>query len=365
MLREHKNSHFSHILQNIAYFCCCRLVKGACSFGLISKSNRTKGHTIKVERKMKISIIGTGTIANEVIRMLKTEVKGIEITSLFAHSNKEKAQAIAKSNRIEHIYTDYSQLLKDDDADFLYIALINSVHYDFARKALEAKRNVIIEKPFTMTLQETETLASLAREHQLYLFEAIAPLHTPNFHLVKESLKRIEPIRIVQCNFSQFSSKYERYLQGDIAPAFSPEMGGGTLNDLNVYNINIVVGLFGRPVSKQYFANRGHNGIDTSGVMVLSYPSMTAICTAAKDSSSPSFIIIQGEEGWIRIPTTANEFSSIEIMEQGKLTSYQRNAYESRLAHEFIDFKNVWERKDYKQMEEWLETSIEVMKVMT
>ena len=63
---------------------------------------------------------------------------------------------------------------------------------------------------------------------------------------------------------------------------------------------------------------------------------MTATCTAAKDSSSPSFIIIQGEKGWIRIPTTANEFSSVEIMEQGKLTSYQHNAYESRLTHKFI-----------------------------
>ena len=51
-------------------------------------------------------------------------------------------------------------------------------------------------------------------------------------------------------------------------------------------------------------------------------------------------------------------------MKQGKLTSYRRNAYESRLAHEFIDFKDVWEKKDYKQMEAWLERSVEVVKVI-
>ena len=51
-------------------------------------------------------------------------------------------------------------------------------------------------------------------------------------------------------------------------------------------------------------------------------------------------------------------------MEQGKHTSYQRNAYESRLAHEFMDFKDIWERKDYKRMEEWLDTSLTVMKVL-
>ena len=98
--------------------------------------------------------------------------------------------------------------------------------------------------------------------------------------------------------------------------------------------------------------------------MVLTYPNLTASCVAAKDSSSPSFILIQGEKGWVRIPTTANEFGKVEIMEQGKLTSYQRNAYESRLAHEFMDFKDIWERKDYKRMEEWLDISLTVMKVL-
>ena len=318
----------------------------------------------KAIEKMKISIVGTGMIATEVITLLKTEVKGIEITSIFSHSNEEKAEYLAKMNHIERIYTDYAQLLKDDKADFIYIALVNSVHYEFTRKALEAGRNVIVEKPFTLTVAEAEELSAMARERKLYLFEAISPLHTPNFHMVKESLKKIGPVHFVQCNFSQYSSKYDRYLQGDIAPAFNPDLGGGALNDLNVYNINVVIGLFGQPTATQYFANRGHNGIDTSGVMVLSYPTMTATCTAAKDSSSPSFILIQGEKGWIHIPTPANEFGSVEIMKQGKLTSYRRNAYESRLAHEFIDFKDVWEKKDYKQMEAWLERSVEVVKVM-
>ena len=303
---------------------------------------------------MKISIIGTGMIATEVITLLKTEVKGIEITSIFSHSNTEKAEFLAKMNHIERIYTDYAQLLKEDKADFVYIALVNSAHYEFTRKALEAGRNVIVEKPFTLTVAEAEELAAIAREKKLYLFEAISPIHTPNFHMVKDSLKRIGPIHFVQCNFSQ----------GDIAPVFYPALGGGALNDLNVYNINVVIGLFGQPTSTEYFANRGHNGIDTSGVMVLSYPTLTATCTSAKDSSSPSFILIQGEKGWIHIPTPANEFGSVEMMIQGKLTSYHRNAYESRLAHEFIDFKDVWEKKDYKQMEAWLDRSVEVMRVL-
>ena len=47
-------------------------------------------------------------IATEVITLLKTEVKGIEITSIFSHSNTEKAEFLAKMNHIERIYTDYT-----------------------------------------------------------------------------------------------------------------------------------------------------------------------------------------------------------------------------------------------------------------
>ena len=152
---------------------------------------------------MKISIVGTGMIATEVITLLKTEVKGIEITSIFSHSNTEKAEFLAKMNHIERIYTDYAQLLKEDKADFVYIALVNNAHYEFTRMALEAGRNVIVEKPFTLTVAEAEELAVMARERKLYLFEAISPIHTPNFRMVKDSLKKIGPVHFVQCNFSQ------------------------------------------------------------------------------------------------------------------------------------------------------------------
>ena len=78
---------------------------------------------------MKISIVGTGMIATEVISLLKTEVKGIEITSIFSHSNEEKAELIAKMNHIGRIYTDYAQLLKEDKADFVYIAFLQLHSY--------------------------------------------------------------------------------------------------------------------------------------------------------------------------------------------------------------------------------------------
>ena len=51
----------------------------------------------------------------------------------------------------------------------------------------------------------------------------------------KASLADIGDVKIVNINYSQYSSRYDAFKRGEIAPAFNPEMGGGALRDLNVY----------------------------------------------------------------------------------------------------------------------------------
>lgn len=313
---------------------------------------------------MKLCIVGTGMIANEVAKALRSEAPEIEITAICAHSNKAKAEEMAKAYHIPKVYTDYAELLRDDNADFVYLGIVNTAHFSYARQALLAGRNVIVEKPFTTTVEEARTLASLARERHLWLFEAITTLHLPNFRLAKELLPRIAPIRIIQANYSQYSSRYDRYLSGDVAPAFNPELGGGALNDIGIYNINAVVGLLGKPLTAQYYANRGFNGVDTSGVLIMQYPSATAVCISAKDSTSPSGITIQGEKGILTIPSPPNAATKVTLTINGKTEEWQENQYASRLVHEFKDFERIWLSHDVTAMTQSLNTSIDVMEVL-
>ena len=94
---------------------------------------------------------------------------------------------------------------------------------------------------------------------------------------------------------------------------FDPEFAGGTLLDLNIYNLNFVVSLWGKPDKVFYFPVSGYNGIDTSGVAILSYPTFVAECVAAKDSDSPGFMQVQGEEGWIKIEGAPDDFKALHI----------------------------------------------------
>ena len=49
-------------------------------------------------------------------------------------------------------------------------------------------------------------------------------------------------MRYVHANYAQYSSRYDRYLNKDVAPAFSPEHAGGALYDLNIYNLHFCHG---------------------------------------------------------------------------------------------------------------------------
>ena len=310
---------------------------------------------------MKIAVIGTGKIVSETMTALN-ELPQWEIAAIFARpKSADKGEALAKEFNVPKVYTDYAELLRDPAIDFVYVANANSVHCEYTKTALLAGKNVVSEKPLTSTAQEAAELAAIAREKKLYLFEAVTPLHTPNFAFVKENLSKIGAIRMVQANYSQYSSRYDNYLAGKVSPAFDPVMSGGALYDINIYNLNIIIALFGRPADVRYLPHIGFNGADTSGVAILRYGGFTAIAVGAKDSASPSFLIIQGEKGYIKVDGAPNEFSVVEICADGERKTEQLNKYSHRMMHEFIDFAAIYEEKNYAAMAALLTTSMQVM----
>lgn len=314
---------------------------------------------------MKIAVVGTGMIAREALTALR-QVEDVEVVAICARpQSRAKAQELAREFDVPQVATDYGAMLAAHEADFVYLGIVNSVHFDYARQAIAAGWHVIVEKPFASTLAETEELIARARAADCYLFEAMTPLFLPNYFGILEALPRLGLIRMVQANFSQYSSRYERYLARDVAPAFDPALSGGALYDLNVYNLSLIVALFGRPKSATYGANIGFNGIDTSGILALRYDGFVAMAAAAKDSSSPSFFMIQGEAGWIRAEGTPNELASFTIGLRGRAPeTYALNRHEHRMVHEFETMRDIFARKDYRSVEEGLQTTRTVMAVM-
>lgn len=314
---------------------------------------------------MKLAIIGTGLIVNEGALPALKDVPEIQTAAIFARpKSRDKAEKFAAEYSIPKIFTDYDELLADAEIDFVYIGLINSVHYEYAKKALAAGKNVIVEKPFATTAAEVAEIKNFALEKNLYVFEAVTTLNLPNFFAIKEKLPELGKIRAVTANFSQYSSRYDKYLQGEVAPAFDPKSFGGALYDINIYNLNFIVGLFGEPLSVDYTANIGFNGADTSGVAVLKYEDFFATALGAKDSDSPSFILIQGEKGYIKTIGTPNKLEEFKfsLRGSGEVEKFALNKFSHRMVHEFKNFAQIYHEKNFAEMKHGLENSLAVMK---
>ena len=309
---------------------------------------------------MRLAVIGTGKIVKDAFEALQDiPAEKITVQAVFGRPHsREKAEALAKAYGVPEVYTDYAELLAKASVDFVYIGLVNSAHFDYAKQALLAGRNVILEKPSTASYAETKELAKLAVEKGLYLFEAVTLLHMPNFEGIRQSLNEIGDIKLIQCNYSQYSSRYDAYKEGKVLPALDPAMYGGALYDINIYNLNFVIGLFGAPEAIHYTANKGFNGVDTSGVLLLQYTDFTAVCVGAKDSESPCGITIQGDKGYIRVDGAPNVLTNFTLAVKGqKEKKMALNAYTHRMVHEFLDFANIYARGDYEQMKAGLKTS--------
>lgn len=313
---------------------------------------------------MKLAILGTGFIVKEGALPALKEVPEVEVAAIFARpSSKETAERLAAAYEIPQVYTDYDELLANEEIDFVYVGLINSVHYAYTKKALLAGKNVIVEKPFASLAREVRELKELAVSKHRYVFEAVTIHYLPNFEAIRENVSKLGKIKAVVANYSQYSSRYDRYLRGEVLPAFDPERSGGALYDINIYNLNFIIGLFGAPESVTYTANLGFNGIDTSGVVHMKYPDFFALAIGAKDTESPGYITIQGEKGYIRVTDKPNELRSFEMSLRGSgVTSrYELNQYSHRMVHEFREFARMFATGDYARMAKGLEVSVAVM----
>ena len=206
---------------------------------------------------MKLALLGTGKIVREALLALE-HVPRITKVCIYARPHSEsKARELSEKYQIPEVYTDYDLLLQNADIDYVYVGLVNSAHYSYAKKALEAGKNVIMEKPFTSTLAEAEEICALAQQKGLYVIEAVTSLHCAVTDRIRELIPKIAPVRLVQSNYSQYSSRYDRYLKGEVEPCFDPALSGGSLYDIDIYNLNLTADLFGEPEEVYYYANKG------------------------------------------------------------------------------------------------------------
>lgn len=312
---------------------------------------------------MKLGIVGSGKIVQEFLPWLASS-PAFEVAALCStQRSADKAAALCAQYGVPLHVTDYSQLLAA--VDVVYIALPNLLHTAYVKAALEAGRHVIVEKPLAPCAGEAAALSALAHRKGCFLFEAMTTQYLENYRKLRQLLPRVGQVKVVQCNFSQYSSRYDAFCAGQTPPVFDPQQAGGALMDLAVYNVSYIVGLFGEPQQVHYAANV-EKGIDTSGILTMDYRSFKAVSIAAKDCAAPPRYVIQGTRGYLLQKSTANFCGPVTLhLNDGREEHFSLNGKRPRCAAEFEIIAHAIAAGDQELCSGMLETSLAVSRVLT
>lgn len=260
---------------------------------------------------IRLGTIGSGQIVRSILDAVQL-TEGISLEAVYSRAEK-KGRELAKEYGASKVYTKLEDMLADESVNFVYIASPNNLHYLQSKATLLSGKNVICEKPFCTGLKQAKELFRIAEEKGLILVEAVPTSFLPNFAVLRDAVNKIGKIKLVLANYSQYSSRYDKLLAGELPNVFNPAFDGGCLMDINYYNVYLTLALFGLPENAVYYPNM-HGGVDTSGDMVMVYPGFIASLAGAKDCKGSSFYQIEGEEGCIYIKDGSNGLKEIRTV---------------------------------------------------
>lgn len=304
-------------------------------------------------KELRMGTIGSGSIVHTILDNVKA-VDGIRLTTVYSRTE-EKGRQLAAEYGADRVYTDLDAFLGDPEMNVVYIASPNLLHYEQAKKALLAGKHVICEKPFCTKAEQAKELTALAKEKKLFLADAVPTAYLPNLEVLKRELVKVGRVKLVLGNYSQYSSRYDLVLKGEVPNVFNPKYAGGCLMDINFYNVYLSTALFGKPLASVYYPNRYGELADTSGVLVMQYDGFVSSLAGAKDTWGVNYFQIEGEKGHIYIRDGSNGIAEVRVVTKDSEETFnlQENPewrfYEVQKLTEYMlsgDYEAVYGRLD-------------------
>lgn len=248
---------------------------------------------------IKFAVVGTNWITDAFIEGAIASGK-MQLTAVYSRTM-EKAEEFASKYQDVTCFDDIKMLASSDCIDAVYIASPNSLHAEQAALFIKEGKHVIGEKPLASNITQVEHLVELAKQHQVVLFEAMKAPYTPNFSVLQKALPKIGKLRKVHLTYCQYSSRYQKYLNGENPNTFNPAFSNGSLMDIGIYPLSAAVALFGEPNSFTAQGTLLDSGVDAHGTLVLHYQDFDVTIAHSKVSDGVIPSEFQGEQGTITV----------------------------------------------------------------
>jgi predicted dehydrogenase len=227
-------------------------------------------------KNVNLGLIGLGTRG-------KTLLDGclrLENANLVAVADvSKKALRFARDIGVKNVQVDYNKLLNDQTIDAVVISLPNFLHYECAKRAAEAGKDILLEKPLARNLMEGEQILSYVKREGVKLMLGYGLRFSEPFTRLKDQIQNGElgEVQIASATNISTGPFSPRTAISEPAPVpawwFDKELtGGGALLDLGSHIINILRWYLGEVDSvKSYLGYRFNLGFEDSAVVFLKF----------------------------------------------------------------------------------------------
>ncbi|XP_027015077.2 trans-1,2-dihydrobenzene-1,2-diol dehydrogenase [Tachysurus fulvidraco] len=262
-------------------------------------------------------ICSAGKISHDFTVALKTlPPEDHQVVAVAARDSK-RAEDFAQKHFIPKVYSSYEELAKDPDIDVVYVGTIHPHHHPVGIIFLNAKKNVLCEKPLAMNLREVKELLATAKTNNVFLMEAVWTRFFPVSLEISRLLAQeaVGELKLVRADFGASLKNIPRSVE--------KELGGGALIDIGIYCLQFVLMVYNgeKPESIQATGVCLDTGVDESMVVTLKFSQgRLAVCTCTIAVDLPNEAVIIGTKGTIRVP--AHMWSPTSLIENGNETQY-------------------------------------------
>ncbi|MCL7762564.1 Gfo/Idh/MocA family oxidoreductase [Polaribacter sp. Z014] len=214
---------------------------------------------------------------------------GFELVGVVERKTK-KAQSIYPNIKS---FDSVDEILNDSEIELLVINTPSPTHFEFALKAIQAKKHILVEKPFTVTSAEAKKLYAESEKHNCMIMPFQNRRYDSDFLSVKQVIESGKLGNLVEVHF-----RYDRYnyniSNNRVKESNTP--GNGLLYNLGPHVIDAAIALFGLPIkwSKVKKGNRPNTQIDDYAHVHLEYVNglqVFAIMSLLAADAQKSFVL--------------------------------------------------------------------------
>jgi len=238
------------------------------------------------------------------------QLVGSELTKVvgIASRDAEKAAQAAREFGLEKSFGSYEALLADPGIDAVYIPLPNHLHAEWIKRAADAGKHVLCEKPFAMDAAQAVDAARYAEAKEVKVMEAFMYRFHPQWVRAKEIVLSGEIGRVlfVQTQFA-FNNRDPRNIRNIL------ESGGGAIYDIGCYACSSARFIVGKEPTRAISLTERDAGFGTDilSSAMLDFGDARALFTVGTQSFPTQRVDVIGSAGSISINIPFNMYSDV------------------------------------------------------